>query len=85
MHPMSGYTATYCTKVLTLGTSTTASNTTTVLHVLTLLKELMPVFPKKELKVIVLNDNTVISLSVMLRFHSNSISSFMHFCVIFKC
>lgn len=50
MHPMSGYTATYCTKVLTLGT--TASNTTTVLHVLTLLKELMPFFPKKELKVI---------------------------------
>lgn len=50
MHLMSGYTATFCTKVLT--SSTTASNTTTVLHVLTLLKELMPVFPKKELKVI---------------------------------
>lgn len=49
MHPMSGYTATYCTKVLTSGT--TAGNTTTILHVLTLLKELMPVFPKKELKV----------------------------------
>jgi len=49
MHPMSGYTATYCTKVLTSGT--TASNTTTILHVLTLLKELMPIFPKKELKV----------------------------------
>ncbi|XP_008183768.1 RRP12-like protein isoform X2 [Acyrthosiphon pisum] len=48
MHPISGYTATYCTKVLTSGT--TASNTTTVLHVLTLLKELMPIFPKKELK-----------------------------------
>ncbi|XP_022172679.1 RRP12-like protein isoform X2 [Myzus persicae] len=48
MHPMSGYTATYCTKVLTSGT--TASNTTTILHVLTLLKELMPIFPKKELK-----------------------------------
>lgn len=50
MHPISGYTATYCTKVLT--SSTIANNTTTILHVLTLLKELMPVFPKKELKVI---------------------------------
>jgi len=49
MHPMSGYTATFCTKVLTSGS--TASNTTTILHVLTLLKELMPIFPKKELKV----------------------------------
>lgn len=49
MHPMSGYTATYCTKMLSLGT--TVSNTTTILHVLTLLKELMPIFPKKELKV----------------------------------
>lgn len=49
MHPMSGYTATYCTKVLT--SDTTASNTTTVLHVLTVLKELMPIIPKKELKV----------------------------------
>ncbi|XP_060843061.1 RRP12-like protein [Rhopalosiphum padi] len=48
MHPMSGYTATYCTKVLT--SSTVASNTTTILHVLTILKELMPIFPKKELK-----------------------------------
>lgn len=50
MHPMSGYTATFCTKVLI--SSTTASNTTTILHILTLLKELMPIFPKKELKVI---------------------------------
>lgn len=47
---MSGYTATYCTTVLTSGTA--ASNTTTILHVLTLLKEITPVFPKKELKVI---------------------------------
>ncbi|VVC28769.1 Hypothetical protein CINCED_3A003974 [Cinara cedri] len=47
MHPMAGYTASYCTKVLT---SSTTSNTTTILHILTLLKELMPVFPKKELK-----------------------------------
>lgn len=50
---MSGYTAAHCTKVLTSGI--TASNTTTILHVLTLLKELMPVFPKKELKVSIFN------------------------------
>lgn len=46
---MAGYTAAYCTKILT---SSTTTNTTTILHILTLLKELMPVFPKKELKVI---------------------------------
>lgn len=50
MHPMAGYTATYCTKVLV---SSTTSHTTTILHILTLLKELMPVFPKKELKVVI--------------------------------
>ncbi|XP_050436764.1 RRP12-like protein [Adelges cooleyi] len=49
IHPMSGYTASHCTQILTsVGTAT--NSITTILHVLTLLKELMPVFPKKELK-----------------------------------
>lgn len=51
IHPMSSYTATYCTKILMSGT---AANTTTILHILTLLKEISHVFPKKELKVNIL-------------------------------